>query len=366
MNSHHRLPSPGCSANRITLPVLILSAVLLSACGPEKVAEVTEVARPVKLLTVTPAENTTPLEFPASIRARNSVELAFNVPGQVNEFPVLEGLPVQAGDFLASLDRTEYQARLLAAEAASQLAQVEFDRYTDLSASGAVAVAELDQKRAALQAAKSELDLIRKNFDDTVLRAPFDGVVSRRLVQRFANVQAKQGVLLFQALQPLDVVIDVPEPLVLRSTGGRESIPTAVVRFDAMNGVELPIELREVSTEADPQTQTFRIVFSLEDSGGYTVLPGMSAVLVAQRASAVDGSPVYVLPPLAVATQTDGTRYVWLFDPETSRVRQQPVEVGLLRNDGLEILGGLSTGDQIVVAGLSQLKPDMQVRPASL
>lgn len=341
---------------------LILAGIFLAGCGKKDETPAEASARPVKVLTLSNAEASAPLEFPALVRARNSVELAFNVPGQVTELTAIEGEPVEEGTLLASLDNTEYRARMEAAEAALELAQTEFDRFSDLSVSGAVAVAELDQKRAALQAAKSELELVRKNFEDTVLRAPFNGVVASRMVQRFANVQAKQPVLIFQSLLPLDIVIDVPEPLILRSTGERAYPPRTVVTFDGLPGVELPVSFREVSTEADPQTQTFRVTFSLEETQGRTVLPGMSALLIAER-RAVEGGTVFLLPPLSLLTAPDGRRYVYVYDPETGTAQERDVEVGLLRDEGVEVLGGLAEGDQVIVAGVSQLSPGLKVRP---
>lgn len=342
--------------------IALASALVLAGCGKDPAVGETAAARPVKVLTLTAADAGAPLEFSAVIRARNNVELAFNVPGQVTDLPVIEGEPVTEGALLAALDNTEYRARLEAAEAAMELAQVDFDRIRDLSESGAVAVAELDQRRAALQAAKSELELARKSFEDTVLRAPFDGVVSRRLVQRFTNIQAKQPVLVFQSLRPLDVVIDVPEPIVIRSVYDKSQPPKTVVRFDSLPGVEMPVVFREVSTEADPQTQTFQATFSLEETGEYTVLPGMSANLVAERRDTAE-SHAFLVPPLAVTANVEGGQQVWLFDPATGTVSPKTVGVGQLRDDGLEILSGLSEGDQIVVAGISQLTPGMRVRP---
>lgn len=341
---------------------LLAASLLLSGCGKKETAVEEPAARPVKLITLSASDAGAPLEFPAVIRARNTVQLAFNVPGQVTDLPVIEGKPVEEGTLLASLDNTEYKARLDAAEATLELAQTEFTRFSELAESGAVAIAEFDQKRAALQAAKSELELARKAYEDTFLRAPFDGVVGSRLIQRFTNVQAKQPVLVFQSLIPLDVLIDVPEPMVLRSSPGRKNAPRTAVRFDSLPDLELPVTFREVNMEADPQTQTFRVTFSLEDTGGFTVLPGMSAILIAER-RATEGDAVYLLPPLSVMTDPDGARYVWLFDPEAGTVNKRDVQVGLLRDGGLEILGGLSAGDQVVVAGLSQLSPGLKVRP---
>jgi multidrug efflux pump subunit AcrA (membrane-fusion protein) len=155
--------------------------------------------------------------------------------------------------------------------------------------------------------------------------------------------------MVYQSLRPLDVVIDVPEPLVIQSIYRKNEPPPTTVRHDSLPGVALPVEFREVSTEADPQTQTFQVTFSLEETGDYTVLPGMSVVLVAERV-ANGGTGIYILPPLAVTSSPEGAHEVWIYDPETGEVAPRSIEVGELRDDGLEVISGLSEGDKVVVA----------------
>lgn len=278
--------------------------------------------------------------------------------------PVIQGMIVEEGGLLASLDNPDFISRRDAARAAFDLAQVEFLRYEQLANRRAVAAVELDRKRAALQAARSDLDLAEKALADTVLRAPFRGVVSQRIVSQFANIEAKQPIVQFQALEPLNVVIDIPERLVIATRRNNGDGIKATVRFPTMDNLELPVKFREISTKADPVTQTFRVVWSLDDTGDTIVLPGMSATLVAQRqANTENGNEVFALPPLSVVGSDTDAPYVWLFDQATGSVGKRNVKVGSLREEGLEILSGLKTGDQVVVAGVSQLAADMKVRP---
>jgi RND family efflux transporter MFP subunit len=323
-------------------------------------------ARPVKVLRVEPLQEGSPLAFPALIQARKSIELAFNVSGRVAEMPVIQGMVVEEGGLLASLESPDFISRRDAARAAFELAQAEFLRYEKLASSRAVATAEFDRKRAELQAARSDLDLAEKALADTVLRAPFRGVVSQRIVSQFANVQTKQPIVQFQALQPLDVVIDIPERLVIAARRSKDTEIKADVRFPTMDDLQLPVTLREVSTKADPVTQTFRAVWSLDDTGETIVLPGMSATLIAKRQpDSENGSDIFVLPPLSVIGSGAAEPYVWLMDENSGIVGKRAVRVGSLREQGIEILSGLKTGDQVVVAGVSQLADGMSVTPMS-
>jgi RND family efflux transporter MFP subunit len=340
----------------------VVGIATLSACGGKEAVPAEAQARPAKIMVMTQQDNRPPVSFPAVIRARESVELAFNVPGQVVELDVIEGRKVAQGTILARLDAADFSSRLEAAQSALELAQSDFDRFSELAASGAVAAADLDRRRAALQNARSELEIVRKSMEDTVLRAPFEGVVAQRLIQRFANVQAKQPVLIYQSLSPLDVVIDVPEPLVLQAARNDNRSPQAAVRFNQLPGVELPVSLREINTEADPVIGTYRVVFALDDTAGLTILPGMSATLVAQRSQSAEND-VFILPPLAVAREPGKPPFVWLVDAQTGAVSAREVSMGTIASTGIEIVSGLQSGEQVVVAGISQLREGMKVRP---
>lgn len=346
------------------IPCAVLVAGFLAGCEKPEETQKADVVRPVKILRVEPVADRAPLSFPAMIHARQGSELAFNVAGRIAEMPMLEGAVVEEGGVIARLDAADFISRRDAAKAAYELARTEFERIEKLVGRGAVAAAELDRKSAELQTARTELELAENALADTVLRAPFRGVVGKRIIGQFGNIQAKEPVVQFQALKPLDVVIDIPERLMITGRRRRNDAEIrAVVRFPTMNSLELPVTLHELSTKADPVTQTFRVVWTLEDSGDVMVLPGMSATLVARSLEGgADEPDVFLLPPLAVTGSGDET-HVWKFDETTGKVSRHGVRVGRLRDGGMEILDGLVTGDQVVVAGISQMVEGLSVRP---
>ena len=75
----------------------------------------------------------------------------------------------------------------------------------------------------------------------------------------------------------------------------------------------------------------------------------------------------YILLPVEAVfsepTQPTNNSYVWLYDPQTGKVKKQAVEVGQLHRRGIEVLAGLEQGQTVVAAGVHYLKEGMQVRP---
>jgi RND family efflux transporter MFP subunit len=349
------------------LPLVVALAAVLFACGGDSADEGDQAqsqrARPVKMLTLEPAGSMPDLQFPAVIRSSRSAELSFNVPGVITEMNAVEGDSVEKGQVIARLDSREFKLRVESDQASFDLAQSEFERAEKLLQADVIAAAELDRLKAELERARAALSTSRKALEDATIRAPFNGVVSRRLVENFENVQAKQPIVLMQSMGTLEVVIDVPEPLVQQARRSAQAAGQAMLRFDSQPDRMYPVTFKEFSTEADAKTQTFQAVFSLERPEDINVLPGMTATVVVQRRTAPESGAVFILPPLAVVADQDGGNMVWVFDQEQGQAVKREVQIGVMRSDGLEVVSGLETGERVIVSGVAQLHEGMAVRP---
>lgn len=336
-----------------------LAVLTLAACEAPPPPEVEEVVRPVALVEVQAADSLAGLRFPGRVQAARRAELAFDIPGKVVALPVEEGDAVAAGDLLARLDAAEYEARLAAARAELEQARVDYQRVKTIwEESQAVARAEVDQKRTALEVARSRFAAAQKDLDDTRLDAPFAGRIARRYVEAFASVQAKEPVVSLQDLARLEVVIHVPE----RVVHGAPRRMAAEAELEGVPGRRLPVTLKSYASEPDPQTQTYEVVLSLERPEGVTVLPGMAATVYPVAESAAAGAPLFV-PVAAVVARGGDETIVWVVDPQTSRVAPRPVALGSVQGDSVAVTGGLAAGDRVVTAGIHHLREGMPVRP---
>lgn len=149
------------------------------------------------LVQVKPLELQQSVLISGPIKAVNTALVKARVPGELRDLTVREGDSVRAGQVLARIDPTESDARLrqarqqaAAAKAQVAIAQRNFDNNQALVAQGfisstalASSQASLDAAQASYQAAQSGADLAAKVLDDTVLRAPIAGQISQRLVQ---------------------------------------------------------------------------------------------------------------------------------------------------------------------------------------
>ncbi|MDD2224162.1 MAG: efflux RND transporter periplasmic adaptor subunit [Pseudomonas sp.] len=341
----------------------LLSAVLLtviSGCGEgEAVVEPVDVSRPVPMMVVGTSDKTSSLRFPGRVRAAQRADLAFNVPGQVLELPAKEGQLIEKGQLVARLDDANYRIQMRSAQAKYNKARTDYGRVEQLwQRSQAVAKAEVDKQRTAMDVAQADYALAKKDFDDTRLIAPFTGVVTKRYVENFSNVEDKEAIVSLQDLNHLEIVINVPERIV-RNTPKNVA---GYAIFADQPELLLPVTLKSFSSESNSQTQSYEVVLALVSGYELTILPGMSVDVIPQQVLQELSAGHVKVPLQAIYASADKVTGVWVVNPDTSRVSLQPVELGDVLGTDVVVLKGLKGGETIVTAGVSQLRDVMLVR----
>lgn len=342
-------------------------AVMLSACSDPEPQVTEPVSRPVKLFTVGEAGSGQTLKFPGSVEAVQQSDLAFEVAGRIVEMPVTEGDRVEAGAVLARLDPRDYEAERDRARAERNVARADFNRYDKAFQADAVTAQQLDRARRALEVAEAGLQRASKAVEDTVLRAPFSGRVARKLVEDYANVQAKQPVLILQSDDALEMRVNVPEAdwVGYKPVDSAADISSDVdisVVLSSLPGTPIPARITAFSSSADPVTRTFEVTVGFEAPEGRSVSPGMTGH-VAYTPPPEHAAGGLLVPADAVVAAPDNSPYVWLFDAETGSVTRQSVEVGELTGNRIRVNSGLEAGDRIAVSGVHTLSEGFPVHP---
>jgi RND family efflux transporter MFP subunit len=349
------------------LPVAALA--LLAACAKEAPVEQPEVVRPVKTMLIDAPVSGGVRSFPARIDAYRKAELAFRVPGKVQELLVKEGDQVEEGQDVAKLDPTDYQIVVNDRQATYSNAKKNFDRAKGLIDKGHISKMDYDRLEAEFRNAQAALETARQDLAYTELQAPFAGIIADRHVERFEEVQAKQPVLSLQDASRLDVKFDVPESIVRsfrtatdpESRKARRAKLKIYATFSDLPGQKFPLTFKEVSTRADSKTQTFETTFTMEQVAGATVLPGMTASVTVDLSGFVGDKTLFSVPVNAVVGDYKLDPQVWVVDQESMTVEPRPVEVGRMWEDKIEVNEGLEPGDRLVTAGVPFLVEGMKV-----
>lgn len=345
----------------------ISTVILLSACSKPEPESPPQLVRPVKLYQVNADVAGAVRQFPAVVEPTERASLTFRVSGKLVQLVARPGQTVEKGQLLASLDDTDFKLKLDQARARFELAQTQFTRAEQLIGQNLVSQAVFDEAKAQMQVAQADLSTAETALSYTRLEAPFAGNISRLLVENHENVAAQQAIMELQVGDQVDVVIQVPEDVISNVRKDFDYQPEVV--FDSHPLYRYRARIREWDTRVDPATNSFKVVFSMPTPTEFNVLSGMTANVIAEVSKI---SEVYInalfIPATAIfmpggeplATQQS---YVWVYDNNSGTVSRRAVTVSSLTSAGAAITSGLTTGEQIVVAGVQQLTDGQQVRP---
>lgn len=259
-------------------------------------------------------------------------------------------------DLLASaaLEGDEATLRVAEAELRAKLEELSIGR------SGGRAE-EIDAAEAAIRGLQTQLETAQSNLADATLTAPFDGVIARRDIEAFTNVQAGQDIVLLQNLATVNLAFDLPAPdVVTFSAVAPEDISTQV-SFAALPDQGFDATLVEFSTQADASTQTYRGQVAVELPDGVQILSGMVGAVNVETQSGE--APAILVPISAVGAASDGSSFVWVVDVNTNAVSNRPVTLGPVIGTDVQISDGLDGGETVVTAGVTRLQDGMVVRP---
>jgi len=361
------------SVNRVRQAAVVLMAALsLSACDKPPPPEVEAAPRPVKMLTVGDDAMNITWEYPGEIKAVRSVQLGFEVEGRIIELPIQDGLKVNEGELLGRLDPADYEAARDAALANRKAMRSAYVRAKNIFDEGAGSQAEVDKTQRDNQVAEQELKKAQKAFDDTVLRAPYSGMVGEKLGDNFQNVRAKEPVLVYQDISSLEMDVTVPERDFVRMRKGltleeRNAVARPEVTISSIPGRSFPAVVKSFTTTADPVTRTYKATFSFDNPDDVNILPGMTARVILNPLPDKLGDYTSLggisIPLVATAGDEQGNAYVWLVDSDSMQVTRRPVTLGEIYGDSVRITSGLQNGDRIAISGVASLQEGVRIRP---
>lgn len=344
---------------------LVLLPLLLAGCDGGGATLIEEAPAPPVTVRVVEAAAASAIDqrsFVGRIAARRTVDLTFQVAGELLAMTVIEGDTVAQGTLLAALDPTDFELALERAEAELALARADYQRSRDLFQRGAVPEARRDQDFAAFRLADVARDRAARDLEHTRMSAPFEALIARRLVDEHSYVTPDGPVLRVHDVTEMRVVISVPEDLVTLVRGPGKF--TAQAQLSAAPDVAFPLTLREFAAEADGVAQSYDVSFAIEGPLDPRVLPGMTAAVIV--AVGGDASERLVEVPLGAIDTNGGDGFrVWVIDPDTGEVQPRPVTLGLPGDTAATVLAGLEPGERIVTAGVAKLSPGQRVTPAS-
>ena len=326
------------------------------------------------------------------VTPRRRATVAAKITGRLEQVLVEEGIRVDAGQVLATLDDTDSQVRLASAQAERDVTQAslgdlevnlanaerELARTQRLHEEGISTPQALDAARTAadslrariatareqVRAAEARIQVARQDVENAIIRAPFAGMVVSKDAQRGEIVSpvsagggfTRTGIATIVDMSSLEIEVDVNESYIARVRPGQ---PVTGI-LDAYPDWQIPSKVRTIIPTADRQKATVkvRIAFDRLDP---RILPdmGVKVSFLGEQKDEPSSVGAVIVPQQAVREEA-GQPVVFLYRDGT--VERRAVRLGQASGGDQEILAGVSEGEQVVVGDLSGLRDGQSVR----
>ncbi len=324
---------------------MLIAALLLAGCGSKEEPTTTIVsAAPQKTIQASVVE-VQPSTLPIRVEVTGQVApifqatLSSRIQGTIDKLMAREGTKVSKGQLLIQLDNRDLQADLARANAEVENAKAHLDRVKQLYETDAVSKQELENATRAYRVAEANRKAVEAQLSYTLVRAPFDGVITEKKVE--AGELASPG-------QPL-LKMEDPRRLRLEATvaeGDLKSVSngdTISVVIDAL-GLDILIgRVSQILPAGDPQTHTFMVKVDLPDT------PGLKTGMFGRFQLEKGATPTILVPLTAIVERGELTSLYAVGADHVARLRW--VKLGRRFEQQVEILSGLNEGERVLTDG---------------
>lgn len=309
-------------------------------------AQTPRIRTAVEVMRLQPQDFTVSSTYIGHLLPRERVELRAEIEGVAERVLFEEGQQVGKEQLLVNISTEQLRVRRDQARADLELAQTDYDRQRSLHAKRLVPEAQLDQSRTRRDQARYALQLAEIELKKSFVTTPIAGTVKTKGVNRGEYLNKGQFIAEILDISGVKALVDVPEREVRYVRPGRK----VDVAFEALPGESRTGEVSLVGLEADTKSRTFPVEVTLDNGDGH-LRPGM---LVRVHVALEQFHDQLLVPRHAILERETG-RVVFVARDGTAEER--PIVVGASSGEQVQVLKGLSAGENLVVTGQQKLTP---------
>ena len=349
----------------------VLLFLVLFACGEEEAQQAGgqggragragrggAAAAPVKVEAVQRGDISAYILKNTTLEAERWIDVRARRSGQVIALLKEEGDPVRAGTILARLDADAAQISVAQREISYREAKQRYEREDALFQRNLGSKQTYESAKTQFESSKAQLDQAKLDLSYTAIRAPIEGIMTLRNIEVGNMVTNNQVVASVAKFDPLLARIQVTEKDFGKITVGQ----TARITVEAAPEREFTGTVKMISPVVDPESGTVKVTVEIPRVDESLLRPGMFAsvyIITETRRNTL------VVSKKALVLEGEGNQvFTFETDPETGRgqAQRKRIEIGFTDSDRLEILDGLSQGEQVITVGQEGLRPGSPVR----
>lgn len=284
-----------------------------------------------------------PIDTNGIVLTKHEMRLSFKLGGLVRRIHVQQGEKVKQGQRLAEIELTEVDAQVEQARQLAEKAARDLKRGENLYADQVISLEQLQDLRTQAALAAAQYKTAQFNQGYSVITAPRDGVVLRKLVEERELVAAGTPVLVFGES---DRGFVVRAALADREIVNVKLGDKGEIRMDAFPGQSMTGTVVEVASAADERSGMFPIEVHFD-----TPPPRLVSGLVARlRLTPESGAPPLTYVPMAALVEGDGNR-ASVFVIDAGKAQRREVRVAFITADSIALESGLAAGEAVVTDG---------------
>ena len=329
------------------LSICIFTVLLLvTSCKSKQEDLPKETATTVEVLKVEQNSILNTISLSGNVEANTTIRLGFMVAGKLNYIAINEGESIKKGALLASLNDSDYQIGLKAANGKLLEVQDKYNRLKIMHDRNSLSDADFVQVKAGLEQAEANQEMNAKNIYHTKIYAPISGV----LLKKGASV----GEVVDQGM-PIFGLGDIDKVKINAAVPGDEINliklnQDATVNIYALDTI-FKGKVIEVGLAAEAKTRTYNAKIEI-DNPDHKILPGMIAQIDIQSNKE---EQKLLIPGHAILKDSDNKSYVFVVDEVSKKVFKRDISIGKLHQNNIEITSGLNPGETIVISGVQNL-----------
>lgn len=327
-------------------------------------------------------ENTTKEEKPTSVKTVKAIKspketthcytfiskpyrvtkLSSRVGGPVNTFDVQNGQYFRRGELIASIDDRDYIIKQKRTATTLTQTESEYRRISTLYERDNISTASYEKAQADYEKARSDYDDATNALNDTKIYAPFDGYVQQTHIEKYSDVKPSVPVVTFIDLSKVKAEAYITESMA-SSLLKKELVDITVTFSNLPKHTFKPDKTFVTQSTADNNiSYLLTLIIDNKDNslmGGMTGSINISYPYSFSSSSSVNGT--VVIPQAAVCHNHSTGEYVWKIEKGNIAKLTKVITGRLIKNDNIEIISGLSVGDNIAISKLYQLSDNKQI-----
>ena len=337
----------------IILISLIVSKVMStsaeSAVVKSSIAK-TESIIPIKVYIVKPEKISDRIIANGTLMSNDEVELKSEISGKITKIFFTEGAVVKRNQLLLKINDSELQAQLEKATLSRKLASEKEKIQKALLDKNAISQQEYDVSQNDFLTLKADEDLIKARIDKTEIKAPFDGIVGLKFISEGSYITPDKIIATVQDMTPIKIDFSVPEKYAHKVKKGMK------VQFKVQGIPEsLIAEVYAIEPKINSISRTLQIraIYPNKDA---KILPGAFADI---DLIVGDSDKEIAVPTEAVIPELNGQK---IFLYKSGKVVSKMVETGIRTTDKVQITKGLAISDTVIITGIMQIRPGVDVK----